>query len=181
MAEKSKNFSGSTSPARDASLLGAQIHASGQRFEERLNMAFAYYRRAGLASIEKTPEPMRPVKNLGSGKFIAFFEKKAQPDYSGVLRGGQAAAFEAKYTSGSRMEQKRVTEGQARFLQERYVLGAGCWVLAGFSSGRVYRVPWPVWRDMKSHFGRASVKEAELAGHAVPVRGGVPLVLEGLV
>ena len=49
MAERNGNFSGSTSPARDASLLGAQIHASGRRFEERLNTAFACYRRAGLA------------------------------------------------------------------------------------------------------------------------------------
>lgn len=161
-------------------LQGERAHASGQRFEDRLNTAFALYRRQGIADIEKTPEPMRVIKRLEGGKFVAVFEKKAQADYSGVLRGGQAVIFEAKYTSSARMEQGRVTPEQVAFLERRQALGARCWVLAGFGSGNVYRVPWVVWRDMAEIFGRRSVTEKDLRDFVVPVMGGVPMVLEAV-
>lgn len=96
--------------------LGAIAKAKGKHFEERLDQAFTYYRDRGYAIIEKTPEPMRPTKNLGNGKFIAFFEKKAQPDYKGVIKGGRAVMFEAKFTSKERMEQDRVERGQGEYL-----------------------------------------------------------------
>lgn len=81
---------------------GAVSKARGRQFEEQIDAAFEYYRNQGSAIIEKTPEPMRPIKNLGAGKFIAFFERKAQPDYKGVIKGGQAVIFEAKFTSADR-------------------------------------------------------------------------------
>ncbi len=88
--------------------------------------------------------------------------------------------FEAKYTSLARMEQGRVTPEQAAFLERRQALGARRWVLAGFGSGNVYRVPWVVWRDMSEMFGRRSVTEKDLRDFAVPVMGGVPMVLEAV-
>jgi len=161
---------------------GIRAKAQGRQFEERMDAAFAYYRAQGLADVEKTPEPMRVVKNLGNGKFIAFFEKKAQADYSGVLRGGRAVVLEAKFTSAGRMEQGRVTPEQAAFLEQRQSLGAWCFVLAGFASGHVYRLPWVAWRDMKEIFGRKYVTEGDLAEFRTPMsRTGLPLVLEGLI
>ena len=74
-------------------LMGKISKAKGKHFEERLDASFAYYRDCGYAIIEKTPEPMRPTKNLGNGKFIAFFEKKAQPDYKGTIKGGRTVMF----------------------------------------------------------------------------------------
>ena len=57
-------------------LQGAVSKAQGRRFEDRLDKSFAYYRAHGFAIIEKTPEPMRPVKNLGNGRFEAFLKGK---------------------------------------------------------------------------------------------------------
>lgn len=162
-------------------LQGILAHASGRQFEEGLDQAFAWYRSQGLADIQKTPEPMRVVKNLGNGKFVAFFEKKAQADYSGVMRGGHPVAIEAKFTSGDRIEQSRVSEEQGRFLTQREELGSWCYVLAGFSTGNVYRVPWAIWQDMKSIFGHKYVTEGDLVRSRVPIRAGMPMVLEDLV
>lgn len=162
-------------------LIGAASKAKGKQFEERLDKAFAYYKVHDFAIIEKTPEPMRPTQNLGSGKFVAFFEKKAQPDYKGTIKGGRTVMFEAKFTSTGKMEQGRVLQGQADYLDRHQELGARCYVIAGFSSGNVYRFPWSVWREMKKHFGRKYVTEAdvEIAAYLVPVtRDGVLLLLD---
>ena len=60
-------------------LLGKIAKARGKQFESRIDDSFAYYAQKGFAIIEKTPEPMHPTKNLGNGKFIAYYEKQAQP------------------------------------------------------------------------------------------------------
>lgn len=162
-------------------LQGAVSKAQGKKFEERLDKSFAHYKAHGFAIIEKTPEPMRPTKNLGSGKFEAFFEKKAQPDYKGTIKGGRTVMFEAKFTSTDRMEQSRVLQGQADYLDRHHELGARCYVIVGFSSGAVYRFPWNIWRNLKKHFGRKYVTEAdtEIAAYQVPVtRDGVLLLLD---
>ncbi len=162
-------------------LQGAVSKAQGKRFEDRLDKSFAYYRAHGFAIIEKTPEPMRPVKSLGNGRFEAFFEKKAQPDYKGTIKGGRTVMFEAKFTGTDRMEQSRVLKGQADYLDQHQELGARCYVIAGFRSGAVYRFPWNIWQNMKKHFGRKYVTEAdvEIAAYLVPVtRDGVLLLLD---
>lgn len=143
-------------------LQGAISKVQGQLFENRLDNSFAVYKIHGFAIIEKTPEPMHPVKNIGGGKFIAFFEKQAQPDYKGVIKGGRAVMFEAKFTRTDRIEQSRVSPGQADYLDQHQALGARCYVLAGFSSGAVYRLPWNVWRNMKKVFGRKYITEDDI-------------------
>jgi len=162
-------------------LQGAVSKAQGKRFEERLDKSFAYYRAHGFAIVEKTPEPMCPVQNMGNGKFLAFFEKKAQPDYKGTIKGGRTVMFEAKFTGTGRIEQSRVLKGQADYLNQHQELGARCYVIAGFSTGAVYRFPWNIWRNMKKHFGRKYVTEAdvEIAAYQVPVkRDGILLLLD---
>lgn len=159
-------------------LRGRQSKAKGKRFEERLDASFAYYREKGFALIEKTPEPMKPTKNLGNGKFIAFFERKAQPDYKGTIKGGRTVMFEAKYTSDDQIKQERVNKDQAQYMTRHEALGARCYVLAGFDSGEVYCIPWAVWSDMKRHFGRKYAKETELEPFRVPLGwNGVLLIL----
>ena len=162
-------------------LQGAISKAQGKQFEERLDKSFAYYREHGFAIVEKTPEPMRPIQNLGHGKFIAFFEKKAQPDYKGIIKGGRTVLFEAKFTAAGKMEQSRVLPGQADYLERYQSLGARCYVIAGFASGAVYRFPWNVWKDMKSRFGRKYVTEAgaEITTYLVPVSRDDVLLLLG--
>ena len=138
---------------------GAVSRAQGKHFEEYIDLSLRYYEQRGEAVVEKTPEPMRPTKDLGNGKFIAYYEKAAQPDYKGTLKGGRAVVFEAKYTHSAQMEQSRVTREQAARLDDHLAAGAMCFVVAGFGNGDVFRIPWEVWRDMKAHFGhRASSK-----------------------
>ena len=58
---------------------GMRNRAQGKLFEQRIDAALARYDRLGLATVEKTPEPMRPIKRLTEGRFVAVFEKPAQP------------------------------------------------------------------------------------------------------
>lgn len=158
-------------------LQGVISKAKGKQFEQRLEISFAYYREKGFAIVEKTPEPMRPTKSLGGGKFVAYFEKKAQPDYKGTIKGGRTVLFEAKYTSAGRMEQSRVSKGQAEYMDQHQLLGARCFVVAGFDSGDVYCIPWEVWANMKEHFGRKYVTEADLQKYHVQTAWNGTLLL----
>lgn len=162
-------------------LRGAMNKARGKRFEERLDASFAYYRERDFALIEKTPEPMRPVKSLGNGRFVAFYEKKAQPDYKGVVLGGRAVVFEAKYTGTDRLEQIRVLKWQADYLEQYSKLGTACFIIAGFASGAVYRLPLCVWKNMQGFFGRKYITEADtkLAAYKVTVTDDGILLLLG--
>lgn len=89
----------------------------GAQFEDLIRAACDYYRGRGVADIEKTPEEMKPIKNMGKGHFVAVYVKKAQADFKGFLRGGLAVNFEAKHTDTPRMEQDRVTPEQADRLE----------------------------------------------------------------
>ena len=79
-------------------LIGTVSKALGQQFERDINAAFDHYRRLGVASIEKTPEPFHMTGSENGGKVVGFYEKKAQPDYAGTLRGGRSVYMEAKFT-----------------------------------------------------------------------------------
>lgn len=93
---------------------GAVSRAQGTQFEKAIADACDLYREKEMADIEKTPEPMRPIKRLEGGRFVAIFEKQAQPDYKGTLAGGQAVMFEAKSTATDRITQDRVTRRSGR-------------------------------------------------------------------
>lgn len=152
---------------------GAVNKARGRRFEERLDLAFKYAKAKGYAYIEKTPEPLRPIKSLENGKFIAVYEHKAQPDYKGVLAGGKCVVIEAKFTSTDRIDQTRVTRNQAEQLERYSRLGAVCYVIAGFASGNVYLAHWETWQNMKDAFGHKYATEDDLKGRRVCEANGV--------
>jgi len=84
---------------------GAQAKVVGQYFEKMIDAACKYYEDRQIAVIEKTPEPMRPIKSLGGGKFVAHYEKQAQPDYKGTLANGRTIDFVPKHTSAVKIEQ----------------------------------------------------------------------------
>lgn len=54
--------------------------AAGQSFEELISEALDYYFEKGYASIEKTPEPMKVLKQNSDRTFTSVYTKKAQPD-----------------------------------------------------------------------------------------------------
>ncbi len=155
--------------------------AQGAYFEKLIEGGCEYYRRKEIADIEKTPEPMQPIRDMGDGKFIAHYVKAAQADFKGFMMGGRAVNFEAKYTDTGRMSQDRVTEDQAERLERAYRYGAHAFVLCSFGSVGFYRVPWEVWRDMKAHFGHKYITPHEVAAFELRIGGpGVLLFLEGL-
>lgn len=119
---------------------GSISRANGLHFEEIIDAGCNYYRVKGAADIEKTPEPMRPIKDMGGGKFLAVYTKAAQADYKGLLAGGRAINFEAKHTDTGRMEQSRVTEDQAERLQRCAALGGIAFVLCSFGPMDFFRV-----------------------------------------
>lgn len=150
------------------SYTGARSRAEGEGFESIIDNACAYYRSIGLADIEKTPEPMRPIGSPDrAGRFLACYTKQAQPDYKGILKGGRAINFEAKHTDSDRLTFDRVLTAQALRLSRTEALGGVAFVLCSFSGRAFYRVPWAVWKDMKRLFGRKYITPADLAEYRV--------------
>lgn len=142
---------------------GLKARNNGETFERMIERACLRYKALGLAYIEKTPEPMKPLNKANQrGQFLACYTKQAQPDYKGTLKGGQSIVFEAKHTDNNRIEQKRVTEEQAAALTRHESLGAVCFVLVSFRFENFYCVPWSVWAEMPQHFGKVSVNENDL-------------------
>ena len=86
-----------------AQIRGKQARVAGGYFENIISASCDYYLSRGLAKIEKTPEPMKPLgaKNR-KGQFLACYTKQAQPDYGGTLKGGRSIYFEAKHTDDER-------------------------------------------------------------------------------
>ena len=122
---------------------------------------------------------MRPIKSLGEGRFVAIFEKQAQPDYKGTLAGGQAVVFEAKSTATDRITQDRVTEDQAERLTRCAELGGMAFGLWAFASGQVYKLPWSIWENMQEHFGVKYITEETAAPYRCRLTArGEPLFLE---
>ena len=137
----------------------------GEHFELYIEKACAYYRQKGIAAIQKTPEPLRPLRALGNGRFLAAFTHKAQPDFQGTLNGGQSIVFEAKHTDGEKMMQDRVTPEQLAELQNHHDRGAETFILLSFGLQDVYRVPLTDWTAMKDLFGHKFLTQADLDKH----------------
>ena len=143
-------------------------------------MSFDYYERTGFAKIDKTPEPFRILQRLEGGRFVGVFAHKAQPDYKGVISGGRAVLFEAKFTATDRIRQEAVTAEQSKYLSAAADLGAWCFVLVGFSSGNAYMIPWEIWRDMSKFFGRKYATEQDLAPFRIKTApSGLLIILKG--
>lgn len=79
------------------------------------------------------------------------------------------------------MLRSRVSDEQMKDLAENDRLGALCFVMLCFGLDHFYRIPWRIWRDMKSIFGRQYVMESDLKEYAIPKHNGTMLMLEGLV
>lgn len=153
---------------------GSLSRAQGARFEQQIEIACEVYRRVGLADIQKTPEPVKPLRPMGDGRFLAVYTAKAQADFKGTLRGGRSILFEAKSTSTERMEQSRVTAQQSDQLERAYRLGAEVFILCQFCGNGVYRVPWSFWREMKAKAGRKYITAADVKEFEIEVnRNGI--------
>ena len=111
-------------------------------------------------------------RTWAAGNLSPTTRSPRRPDYKGVIRGGRAVAFEAKYTTTGRMEQGRVTSEQAERLDKYFALGAYAFVLAGFGDDAVYRIPWSIWKDMKEIVGRKYVTPDDLEEYRLHIGPG---------
>ena len=153
----------------------------GKDFENLIEAACCYYRGIGVADIEKTPEALKPLRNMGKGQFVAVYTEKAQADFKGFMMGGLAVCFEAKHTDTGRMDQDRVTPEQAERLERCYSYGGHACVLCSFSGRDFFRVPWSTWRGMKNLFGHKYITPQEVERYRVRIGGpGVLLFLDGM-
>lgn len=160
---------------------GLQSKRAGEYFENLIAASLNWYKDKGVAFIEKTPEPMRPLRPPNRlGQFLACYTKAGQPDFKGTLTGGRAVVFEAKHTDSDRIEYGRLTQEQIDSLKEHHRLGAAAFIMVSFELQDFYRVPWETWRDMKSIYGHKHMTRAELEPFRVLYIAGVLKMLEGI-
>ena len=161
------------SPKRVAQ--GRKSKATGAAFESYIDATVEHYKRIGIADIQKTPEPMKPLRTAPGqpGKFIAVFTKQAQADYKGILMGGKSIMFEAKHTDTATMPYGRLSIEQIDNLRSYDKFGAVCFILVSFNFKNFYRVPWVNWRDMKELYGRKHLKESDIQEFKVKFESGI--------
>lgn len=160
---------------------GRQSRIMGDHFENMIAASLRWYEDKGVACIEKTPEPMKPLRAPNrQGQFLACYVKAGQPDFKGTLTGGRSVVFEAKHTDSDRIEYGRLTDEQVEKLSTHHKLGAAAFVLVSFGLQDFYRIPWEVWRDMKAIYGRKHIKQPELEPYRVQYISGVLKLLEGI-
>lgn len=160
---------------------GRQSRIMGDHFEGIIAASLKWYEDKGVACIEKTPEPMKPLRAPNrQGRFLACYIKAGQPDFKGTLTGGRSVVFEAKHTDSDRIEYSRLTDEQVEKLSTHHKLGAAAFVLVSFGLQDFYRIPWEIWRDMKAIYGHKHIKQTELEPFRVQYIAGVLKLLEGI-
>lgn len=160
---------------------GRQSRIMGDHFEGIIAASLKWYEDKGVACIEKTPEPMKPLRAPNrQGQFLACYIKAGQPDFKGTLTGGRSVVFEAKHTDSDRIEYSRLTDEQVEKLSTHHKLGAAAFVLVSFGLQDFYRIPWKIWRDMKAIYGHKHIKQTELEPFRVQYIAGVLKLLEGI-
>lgn len=152
--------------------IGRQAQSDGAFFERIIADACFRYKLNGVAYIEKTPEPLKPLKKLPSGRFTARYEAKAQPDFKGTLRGGRAICFEAKATNGDKILCNRLQPQQIEALRLHEKLGAMVFILVMFlRENQCFKVPLDYWLNARAMFGREYFNIDELEDYSVPTEG----------
>lgn len=158
---------------------GLSSKRAGEMFENIIGASLLWYENKGVACIEKTPEPMKPLRPPNrQGQFLACYTKAGQPDFKGTLDGGRSVVFEAKHTDSEKIEYGRLTGEQIAKLSKHYELGADVFILVSIGLQDFYKVPWHVWRDMKEIYGRKHIKHPELEPFRVRYISGVLKLLE---
>lgn len=142
---------------------------SGSRFEALIEKACDRYRKEGLAIIYKNSEPLRPSGKFGKGGAIsAYYQKKSVPDFTGVVKGGQAIMFEAKHVSGKpSIPFSRLQEHQEQYLIDFEAMGAQSYVLIGFDMTHFYMIPIDDYLNFKANNGKKSLNKNEIEDYRI--------------
>lgn len=158
--------------SRARRISGKRSKRNGQNFEKLIERTCEHYRRKGIANINKTPEPLKPLAPLNNGQFRAVYAKKGQPDFLGTIVGGKSIIMEAKHTNGTNIRFDRISLHQERELEGTHRLGGIAVVLISFSMKNFYSVPWVNWKDMKYTIGKKSVNKKDLADYKLDTKNG---------
>ena len=142
---------------------------SGSRFEKLIEIACGRYRKDGTAIIYKNSEPLRPSGKFGKGGMVsAYYQKKSVPDFTGVLKGGQAIMFEAKHVTGKKsIPFSRMQEHQEQYLIDFGNMGAKSFVLIGFDMTDFYMIPIDDYLNFKENNGKKSLNKSEIEMYRV--------------
>lgn len=154
-------------------IIGLHNREAGRQFEQLIKNANIFYEEHLIAAVGKTPEPMRVLRPLANGQFVACFEKKAEPDFKGTLDGGKCICYEAKHTETGRITQDEVTPEQTRILNLHAGMKADCFVLVSFGFFTFHRIPWGVWTNMKAIYGHKYMTPAEAEQYRIKFRNGI--------
>lgn len=162
-------------------------HANrGRWLEDLCDWTHAIYRRDGLARIDRNYPESKRLKSDGFARITGT----ALCDYSGLLAGGRAVAFDAKECRTASIPLDRVKPHQLEHLMDVWRLGGLAFVLVAFrrkGDDRVYAIPAETWSrqaeaaglfvafklsDGEVHKGKLSIAEKDLPGEwRVPVGG----------
>lgn len=124
-----------------------------------------------MAKADKVDNIACWVKNLEADVLAFEAQEKAFADRKEA----------AKRTDTGRLLSDRVSAEQAACLRRISRLGGIAFVLCSFNGREFYRIPWPIWEDMKDVFGRKYITPADLAEYRIRVAApGVLLFLEGV-
>ena len=162
--EEYRNLSlnGNVAKNENRQIQGKANRSLGKNFEEQVEILCEIYKLNKLAIVEKTPEPMKILKHIESGRFETVFTKVAQPDFKGTIKGGRTVVFDAKYTESNKITYQALSENQRETLLAYDELGAMAFVLVGFSNGEIYHIDIKIWENMKKIFGVKHIKLEEL-------------------
>ncbi len=164
------------------SIAGRNARANGQFFENMIIDSARFYESRDISVIDKTPEPVRiiGVSNRNNGQFVACFEKKAQPDFKGILQDSTMILFDAKHTDKDRIQRSVVTSEQEACFERYMKMGAMCFLVVSIGFKDYYRVPWIVFRDMKKIYGHAYMGSDELRPYHIKFSNGILKFLDGI-
>lgn len=125
-------------------------HANrGKAWEQTLEMYHARYEAQGRAVVIRTPPPMRILRSIKPGQFVAVYESAGPPDYM-ALSEGTAFLLEAKQCHGERWALKNLHAHQGLRLDDWEKQGGkGAVLLQHVPSSSAWVLPWsklgPVW------------------------------------
>lgn len=167
---------------KNKSIIGKRSRENGKFFENMIIDSARFYENKGISVIDRTPEPMKILResDRSKGRFIACFEKQAQPDFKGILKDSTMILFDAKHTDTDRIQRTVVTEEQETCFERYMSMGAMCFLVVSIGFENYYRVPWVVFRDMKKIYGHAYMNKDELATYRIKYSGGILRFLDGI-
>ena len=131
----------------------------GSAFESLINNTNEYYRKKGLALVQKIPTPITPLKFDNERKLIteAYFEKDSTVDYIGVVQ-EVPVCFDAKECATDTFSMQNIHEHQYRFMEDFEKQGGVAFILILFTERNdMYYLRF---RELKTYYDR--IKE----GHA---------------